>query len=223
VRDAPWWGLVSSAAAPVLLVGGWTTATGLQTRSIDPVTDTVSQLAAVGAADRWVMTLTFLMVGSCDVITGLALRPARAAGRVILIAGSAAGMLVAAYPEHAGGGGSLPHAIWASVGFAALVVWPAGAWRQGSSVPWGLRPAVCACAVAALLALMAWFGAELISGAGQAGLAERVLGVAQAIWPLTVVLSCRYPVMASRLARRCALTQRDHWPAGRGCRRVLRP
>jgi hypothetical protein len=69
-------GVLSSAAAPVLLVGGWTIAAALQPSSFDPVTDTVSTLAAVGAVSRWLMTLTFLVVGTCDVITGLALRPA---------------------------------------------------------------------------------------------------------------------------------------------------
>jgi hypothetical protein len=42
-----------------------------------------------------------------------------------------------------------------------------------------------------LLALVLWFGAELITGSGQAGLAERAAGAAQALWPLAVVLSCR--------------------------------
>ena len=79
-------------------------------------------------------------------------------------------------------------------GFVALAVWPGGAWRRGPSVPWALHPAVCAGAVAVLLALLAWFGAELVAGAGQAGLAELVLGVVQAVWPLMVVLSCRRPV-----------------------------
>jgi hypothetical protein len=48
---------------------------------------------------------------------------------------------------------------------------------------------VAAAAVAVLLALVAWFGVELVTAAGQAGLAERVAGVAQAAWPLAVVLS----------------------------------
>jgi hypothetical protein len=47
VRNVPRWGLVSSVAAPVLLVAGWTAATSLQSASFDPVTDTVSALAAV--------------------------------------------------------------------------------------------------------------------------------------------------------------------------------
>jgi hypothetical protein len=57
-------------------------------------------------------------------------------------------------------------------------------------VPWSLRPAVSAGAVAVLLALAAWFGVELISFGGQAGLAERIFGAAQALWPLLVVVSC---------------------------------
>ena len=89
-----------------------------------------------GAAERWVMTVTFLAVGVCYIATGLALRPAGAAGRLILVAGAGVGMLVAAFPKSAEGGGLLPHAIWASVGFGALAVWPAAAWRRGLGVPW---------------------------------------------------------------------------------------
>jgi hypothetical protein len=173
-----------------LLTGGWTIAAMLQPRSFNQVADTVSALAAVGATDRWVMTLVFLAVGACDVVTGAALRPAALAGRLILIAGAVSGMMVAANPEHVGGG-SVPHAVWASLAFAGLAVWPARAWRRGPSVPWGLRPAVCAGVVAVQVVLLAWFVAELVTGAGQVGLAERVVGAAQAIWPLVVVLSCR--------------------------------
>ena len=191
VRGVPWWGLVSSAAAPVLMVSGWTVAAGLQPRSFDSVAQPVSALAALGAADRWVMTLTFLVVGACDFITALALRPAGAPGRLILMTGAMAGVLVALNPEHPGTSLPLPHMIWAAAGCAALVAWPAGAWRRGPSAPWGLRPAISAGAVTVLLALLAWFGAELITGSGQAGLAERVFGAAQALWPLAVVASCR--------------------------------
>ncbi|MGH3401429.1 MAG: DUF998 domain-containing protein [Streptosporangiaceae bacterium] len=191
MRGVPWWGLVSSAAAPVLMVGGWTVAAGLQPPSFDAVAQPVSALAAVGAADRWVITLTFLVVAACDLVTALALRPARVPGRLILVAAAAAGVLVAVSPETPGTRFPLPHMIWATAGCAALVAWPAGASRRGSSIPWGLRPAVSAGVVAALLALVAWFGAELITGGGQAGLAERVFGAAQALWPLVVIVSCR--------------------------------
>ena len=174
------------------MIGGWTLAASLQPQ-YDPVADTVSALAAPGATDRWVMTLTFLLVAGCYIVTALALRPAGAAGRLILIAGAVAGLLVAANPEHPGDAYPVPHIIAASAGLAGLVTWPAGAWRRGSAVPWGLRPAVAAAAVAVLFALVLWFGAELVLGAVQVGLAERVAGGAQAAWPLAVVLSCRRP------------------------------
>jgi hypothetical protein len=189
VRGVPWWGVISSAAAPVLLVAAWTVAAALQPRSYDAVGGTVSALAAEGAAARWVMTLAFAVAGACEIMTGLVLRPAASPGRLILMAGGAAGVLVAANPQHAGG--SLTHAVWAVLGFTALATWPGGAWRRGPSVPWALRPAVSASAAAILLGLLAWFGLELVTGAGHVGLAERVMGLAQAIWPLAVVLSCR--------------------------------
>jgi hypothetical protein len=105
-------------------------------------------------------------------------------------------MLVAAFPQPADGG-SLLHAIWASAGLCALAIWPAAAWRRGPGVPWALRPTACAIAAAILVLLLAWFAAEVVTGSGQAGLAERVLGVAQAVWPLMVVLSCRHVARAA--------------------------
>ena len=110
VRGVPWWSVVSSAAAPVLMVAGWTVAAGLQ-RSFDPVAYTVSALAAPGAADRWVMTLTFVVVGLCYFVTGLGLRPARVPGRLMLMAAAVTGVLVAANPEHPGTNLPVPHMI----------------------------------------------------------------------------------------------------------------
>jgi hypothetical protein len=141
-----------------------------------------------------VMTLTFLVVGGCDFVTGLALRPARAPGRLILMAGAVAGLLVAASPEQPGTNFPLPHMIWAAAGCAALVAWPAGAWRRGPSVPWGLRPAVSAGVVAVLLA-------------------ERVFGASQALWPLAVVASCRRAARAGAFSGMPALSQPDARPA----------
>jgi hypothetical membrane protein len=186
-----------------LLIAGWTIAAMLQPRPFDQVTDTVSALAAVGATDRWIMTLVFVAVSLCDVVIAAALRSAALAGRLILAVAAIAGILVAATPEHPGG--VVPHAVWAALGFAGLAAWPAGAWRRGPRVPWGLRPAVCAGAVAVQAVLLAWFVGELVTVGGQVGLAERFVGAAQAIWPLAVVLSClaaAAPALGSKVAGR---------------------
>jgi hypothetical protein len=94
------------------------------------------------------------------------------------------------------------HAIWASLGFAGLAAWPAAAWRRDPSFPWGLRPKACLVAVAVQLTLLAWFVVEVILGAGQAGLAERVAGVAQLSAPSRRCCPVAYP------------GQRTHTPAG---------
>ena len=76
-------------------------------------------------------------------------------------------------------------------GFALLAAWPLGAYRSGPEVPWALRPAPSITAVSVVAVLTAWFLVELLAGGGELGLAERVVGAAQAIWPLLVVASCQ--------------------------------
>jgi Protein of unknown function (DUF998) len=190
VRRVAWWGVISSAGSPALLVAGSTAAAALQPRSYNPVADTLSSLAAVGAVDRSLMTWALAGIGACYVMTGLALRPAALPGRAILMAVGVATIGVAANPEHNGHGGSLPHTLLAATGFIAMAFWPAAGRVRGPGVPYGLRPAVAISATAVMLGLLLWFGAEGILAGHQVGLAERALAGTQATWPLVVVLTC---------------------------------
>lgn len=201
VRDVPWWGIAASAVPPVLLAAGWTIAAHLQTQAYDPVADTVSPLAGLGATDRWVMTLAFAVAGACEIVTGVALRPARAGGRLLLAAGGVAGIGVAEFPVRWGDGAPGMHILCAAIGLVALAVWPAAACRHGSGVPWILRSESSAVIVVILLALLAWFGLELVTSAGLAGLAERVLGAAQAAWPCATAVFCRHPTWMTARAK----------------------
>jgi hypothetical membrane protein len=195
-RDIPWWGTVSSAAAPVLLLTGLTAAAKLQPPKFDAFNNTVSALAGEGASYGWVMTLTFLVVGVCDVVTGLALRAAALKGRLVLISAGVAGMLVAAFPTHLGG--SAVHAVWAGIGFAGMILWPLFAMRRGPDVPRALRPSTCLSITVTLALLTLWFTAEQTTRGAHMGLAERTAGVAQASWPLIAVVSCRLRARADR-------------------------
>jgi len=186
VRPIPWWALASAGAAPVLLVGGWTLADALQPPGYDPVRDTISALAALGATDRWVMTSALAGLGACHVVTALGLRPARLRGRVVFGVGGVATVMVAAFPQPAHGN-SLSHTVAATVAFVALGAWPALAARRSPS-PLLSRP-VSLAASGVLLGLVAWFAAELHGG--QRGLAERAAAGAQALWPLAVVVTTR--------------------------------
>jgi len=187
----PWWGLVSSAAAPVLLIGGWTVAASRQPEPFDPVADTISALAASGAGDRWVMTAALAGVGLCHVTTALALRPLARPGRVLLGTGGVATLLVAAFPLPDGDGGSVPHTLAAAVAFLALSAWPAVAWRRGARWPAPARPGVALGAATVLLGLLGWLCAELAADDGRVGVAERVTAGAQALWLLAAVAASR--------------------------------
>ncbi|MGN6633862.1 MAG: DUF998 domain-containing protein [Oryzihumus sp.] len=194
----PWWGLASAVAAPVLLVGGWTWAQAALPAPFDPVRQTISALAATGAPHRGVMTVALLLLGVAHATTALALRPAATTGRLTLAVGGVATLLVALLPLPSPSGSAASHTAAASTAFAALAVWPALASRTGPGTPLTLRRAVAGAATLVLGLLLAWLLLELRSGGPAVGLSERVAAAAQALWPLAVVLSCRWPGRRAR-------------------------
>ncbi|MEV4876633.1 DUF998 domain-containing protein [Streptomyces cyaneofuscatus] len=190
MRSAPWWALLSSGCAPVLLVGSWTIAQLRQGPAYDPATQTLSVLAAYGAGSYWLMTGMLLVLGTCYVVTAHALREAAFAGRVALAGGGLCALALTLVPVPSSGG-ALEHGAVATLGLALLAVWPLlAAVRGKESVPWGLRPDVALAASALMGATAFWFLAELQS-AGEPGIAERVVTFVQALWPFLVVVSCR--------------------------------
>jgi hypothetical membrane protein len=167
--------IVSAGLAPVALIGGWSLAASRQPTSYDPVQDTISALAAHGAADRWVMTTGLAVLGVCHMATAAGLSEAGVGGRALLAAGGAATAAVAALPQP-----NAAHVPAATVGFVALALWPGA-----SPVP---SRRVAAMASAVLLALLGWLAVELRRGE-LLGLSERVLAGAEAFWPLIVTLT----------------------------------
>lgn len=188
----PWWALLSSGCAPVLLISGWALAATLQPEGYDPMVQSISSLAAQGAVDPWLMAGALFIVGVCHLVTAFGLRAAASPGRVALGCGGVAAVLVALFPEPADGGVSLRHVTSAGVGFAALAIWPVLAAAHRSSAArttWALRPLTGYAVTALMMTIAAWFLLELHDH-GAAGLAERVLTGTQSLWPLIVVGAC---------------------------------
>ena len=185
----PWWGLVSAAAAPVLLIGGWTLAARRQRGGFDSTVETISALAAQGADDRWVMTLALTGLGLCHLTTAAALRPAALPGRLLLALGGAATLGVAAFPLPSPAGSSAAHTAVAGVAFVSLAVWPAAAFRRDA--PTVLTPPVSVAAAVVLSGLVLWFVTTLDSPGAQVGLAERAAAGAQSLWPLAAAWGAR--------------------------------
>lgn len=187
----PWWALVSSGAAPILLIGGWAAASEVQPTGFDPLSHTISALAADGATDRWLMTWAFAGIGVCYFVTAYGLRRVRPAGRVTLLIGGVCSIAVALFPEPGDGGTTPQHVVATGIGFTTLTLWPCLAADGGPSAPWPLRPAVSAAFTALVLASAVWFLVAL-NGHGDPGVAERVVAGLQAVWPLIVVAGLRY-------------------------------
>lgn len=185
----PGWALASALAAPVGMIGGWTVAAALQD-GFDPVRETISALAASDATAPWVMTAGLALTGVAHVVTAAGLRPLPRLARAGHAVGGLATLAVAALPVDAF---SHPHGVAAGVGFGALALWPAAAWRPGAT---GVRRRGVALGAAGVLTgLLVLFVAELQGltpdGGAATGLTERLVAGAQALWPLVVVASLR--------------------------------
>ena len=180
--------MLTSGCAPVLLVGGWTIAARFAGPTYNPVTQTISVLAAYGSAGFWWMTGALLALGICHLLTAWGLRAAALSGRLALGAGGVTALVVTLVPAPISGG-SFRHGSVAAVGFALLAVWPVLAAVRSSTAPWGLRLAPSIVATACMCAAAVWFLVETYYH-GAAGVAERLVTCMQALWPFVVVASC---------------------------------
>ncbi|MFD3523119.1 DUF998 domain-containing protein [Streptomyces sp. NPDC058653] len=190
MRRAPWWVLLSSAGAPVFLVGGSTIAQRLQGPTYDPARDTLSILASYGARGYWLMTGVLIVLGASYLATAHGLREAAFPGRLALAGGGLSAVALTLVPAPVSGG-ALKHGLVAGTGFVLLAIWPAlAARRGGKNVPWGLNFKVAVVATVLMCAAAVWFAVELQNGQAP-GVAERVVTFVQAVWPLVVAISCR--------------------------------
>ena len=185
----PRWGVLLAAAAPVLLVGGWTLAAARQPPGYDSRTDTISALAAQGATDRWIMTLVFAAIGLCYVLIAVAVREPALLGRVALATGGVATLLVAVFPQPRDGT-SNGHGVVATIASSAVAIWPVLAARRGPQVSWPLRPMASATASVVLIGLLVWFVSELQRHT-YVGTFERLAAVAEALWVGLAVTALR--------------------------------
>lgn len=162
---------VSSALAPLALIGGFVVGALAQPASYDSVHDTISALAARGASDRWIMTAAFVLLGTCHLVTAYGVR------RPLFALGGLATVLIAFAPQPAHGSSAL-HLVLAGIGLTALAIWPIQDGRRGRLAALGL------------IAILVWFAITLQAGAA-VGLVERILTVAEASWPIVAVRTAR--------------------------------
>ena len=187
-RYAPVMSVVCAVAAPFVVLAGARYAAAAQPPGYDPVRQTFSALANAGATDHWIMGATLLVLGLGYLVTAAGLPGIGWWARVVLAVGGAGVTAAALFPQPATGY-STWHMASATLGWLAFTCWPlVVSWPAGGVEPvWpGRGPAWVATVV--LAGLMAWFGLELMLGGDRLGLAQRVLVVAQTVWPTVVAV-----------------------------------
>lgn len=167
------WAIISAGLAVATPVVAWTVAQRLQPAGYSANRQTISALAAHGATDRWVMTVGLVVLGLCHIVTASGIPEVGRPARLVLALAGVSTIVVAARPQPDAG-----HLQAAAVGFIALAVWSLPARVIGRPVR----------LVASLLiaGVAVWFATQLNGGA-LLGLSERVLVIAEALWPLLVV------------------------------------
>jgi hypothetical protein len=192
----PRWALVSAVGAPVSLLATTTVAAELYTSPYDPISQTMSVLAATGSG-AMVMTAGFIVTAACQIVTAAGLYVLSAIPRIVLAFAGCCGLAVAALPV------SLqqcvaPHLLAAGMGTGMLALWPVLAMSAAASAPAACRRCWAISASIIFAALLAWVCYEANHGM-LLGLAERVAVIGETFWPLAVVVTSRHGPRSHRV------------------------
>ncbi|MEQ1736826.1 MAG: DUF998 domain-containing protein [Rhodoglobus sp.] len=180
--------LISAALAPVFFIGG-TIVAGALWPSYDPLTQTISELAAGDAPTRVFMTVMFVLTAACHGVTGIFAVGIGWPGRAALMAASVATFAVAIFALPTVAGTSVEHRWSAIAGFILLAVWPLLGMRRGARYPWIIRPTGAMLGTGLMTVFCFWFLAVWSNpGLGYIGFIERVAANLESVWPLIVGL-----------------------------------
>ncbi|HSK60586.1 MAG TPA: DUF998 domain-containing protein, partial [Actinomycetospora sp.] len=178
-----------AGALPVLfLLGGLAAEAAQPPGTYDAYGQTVSTLAGRGASDRWIMAAVLAAMGVIYVLVAAGLRGVPRSARLVLgLAGGAA--LVAALAPQPAHGSSTVHMAATVTAVLALILWtlPLAADRTLDA---GLRRGSLVAAAVMSLGL-AWLCAQAWTDGTWLGVAERVLILAQTVWPIRVAFAAR--------------------------------
>ncbi len=180
--------LISAALAPVFFIGG-TIIAGAMWPEYNPVTQTISELAAGDAPTRVFMTVMFMLTAVSHGVTGFFATGVGLPGRVALVAASVATFTVALFPLPTVAGSSVAHTSSAIAGFMLLAIWPVLGMRPSKSFPWIIRPWGAILGTSVMTTACFWFLAVWANPAlGYIGVIERVAANLESLWPLATVV-----------------------------------
>jgi hypothetical protein len=181
---SPRWLRVPAVAAPVAMIGGWTAAAAVQPAGHSSSWSSISDLAALYATHREIMTTALVVAGACLVLVAARFRSAATCGRAALAISGFGVLVVAAAPLPVGWQW---HTVGALAGFAGLTWWPMLGMRRGDTPHLAPSRAVPVTAVGTLVLGCLYFAPGVVGGYGAA---ERLLAGGGLLWLCAVVLAC---------------------------------
>lgn len=181
--------IFSSLLAPVLFIGG-TIVSEAATPAYDPITQTISELAALDASTHLFLTTLFVMTGICHLITAVYATGIGFPGRAAIFVAGLMTFAVAIYPLPTMAGSTPQHRYSAMIGFILLAIWPVLGIRKSKKYPWLVRPWGAIFGTALLGVFCFWFlGVWADLSQPNIGLVERFAADMESLWPAVVVVA----------------------------------
>ena len=189
--------LIAAIVGPVQSVLGWTIAGSLWP-GYNPVTQTISDLAANESPVNWIMSTFFVLGGVLTLLVSVYAKTLAMPGRVALFVSAICTFGLTIFPTPLVGY-SIMHRIFAISSFVLSAGWPILAMRKDPRAPWILRPLASIVGTALQTALALWFLSTWTDpSATTVGIWERVVAVSQSLYAAVVVVVCYLSNRADR-------------------------
>lgn len=180
--------LIAAIIGPIQSVMGWVIA-GALWAEYDPVTQTISDLAATESPVNWIMSGFFIFGGILTMIVSVSARTLALPGRIALFLSAIATFGLTIFPTPLVGY-SVAHRVFAISSFALSAIWPILAMRFRKDAPWIIRPVASIIGTTLQLAIAIWFLSTWTDPeTTNVGVWERVVTVSQALYGSVVVIT----------------------------------
>lgn len=189
-----WPAIIAAVIGPIQNIAGWAIS-GALWPGYDPLTKTISDLAADDSPVKWIQTGFFLLGTLLTFVVAIYAPAIAMPGRIALaLAGVASlGLTVFATPSQEGY--SVMHRIFASLAFLLFAAWPLFGLRTDPDYHWTLRPRGALAATAVMGLATIWFLLTWLDPSRSfVGLAERVIVFMQVAWLSFVILAQASPL-----------------------------
>jgi hypothetical membrane protein len=183
------WALIAATLGPFQNVLGWSIS-GALVQGYDPISKTISDLAADDSPVKWIQSSFFLAGSVLTLIAAFSAKSLALPGRVALFLAGISGFGYTYFPTALVAPSPNWHVIFATIAFVLFSAWPLLSMRFDKRYHWSLRPLAAISATLVMGATTLWFLLTWLEpGQPIVGLSERVIAVMQVLWLSFVIWS----------------------------------